>query len=122
MPVLEVATPDAFERDVLRSAQPTVVAFWAAWCPYCRIFRRVFDARAARSGVRFALVHIEEDDNPLWDRYNIEVVPSVAYFVAGRLEKRLDGALRRGVSEREFEAFLRDVLPAEPSASPSLPG
>jgi len=111
MGTLEVPTPEAFERDVLRAPEPTVVLFWAAWCPFCQAFRPLFDARAERSDGRFAIVSLDDASNPLWDRYSVGVVPSLAFFRGGELVARKDGRLMHGLSPEELDAFLGGVMP-----------
>lgn len=106
--VLEVPDAESFDRDVLRADEPTVVAFWAAWCPFCRRFRPLFEKAAERGG-RFAIVRLDADENPLWERYGVAVVPSVAWFRNGALAARKDGALGRGISAQELAAFLDRV-------------
>src|SRR5574342_923948 len=106
MPEIEVADADAFRRDVLEAPGPTVVVFWAAWCPFCRSFRRLFDETAARSAGRFAVVRLDDEESPLWDEYRVNVVPSLAYFRDGGLIARRDGRLGRGLAADELSAFL----------------
>lgn len=111
MVTLDVETPEAFQRDVLDAGAPTVVLFLASWCPFCQAFGPSFDRRAAESGGRFARVYLDEDDNPLWDRYGVQVVPTLAFFADGDLVGRKDGRLLRGLSDAELESFLEDVEP-----------
>jgi thioredoxin 1 len=111
MAVFEVPDADAFARDVLGADEPTVVAFWAEWCPHCRRFRPHFEKAADARRGRFAIARIDEYTNPLWERYAIDVVPTVAYFRGGDLAARRDGKLGRGVTEAELIAFLDEVLP-----------
>ena len=112
MGILEIMDAPQFEAEVLRATEPTVVVFWAAWCPFCRSFRPHFEARAASNGARFAVVRLDSEDNALWDRYGVNVVPSLAYFRDGDLVARKDGRLARGLSEADLDAFLAQVLPA----------
>ncbi|MBI4416955.1 MAG: thioredoxin family protein [Euryarchaeota archaeon] len=112
MAIVDVATAEEFRRHVLEAKEPTVVMFWAAWCPFCRAFKPTFDRYADKYGARFARVSLDEYDNPLWDSYAVNVVPSLAYFQDGALTARKDGRLGRGLTEAELDAFLRQVLPA----------
>ena len=109
MAEFEVGSAEEFERGVLRAPEPTVVMFWAAWCPFCRSFRPAFDARASQSRARFAVVRLDDEDNPLWDAYRVDVVPTLAYFRGGELVARKDGKLGRGLGEPELAAFLREA-------------
>jgi len=112
MPVMEVPTAEAFEEHVLRSGEPTVVLFWAGWCPFCRAFRPLFDAAIREHDAQFALVRLDEYSNPLWDTYRVDVVPSLAFFRGGALVARKDGTLGRGLSKADLETFLDEVRPA----------
>lgn len=109
MRAMEVRTPAEFEQTVLRAREPTVVLFWAAWCPFCQAFRPVFDAAVRNHDARFAVVDLDDQDNPLWDAYRVNVVPSLAFFRNGALVARKDGRLMRGLSKDDLDAFLDQV-------------
>lgn len=110
MALLEVTVPEGFDDAVLRAKEPTVVLFWASWCPFCLAFRPAFTERAARSDARFAIVSLDDYENPLWDTYRVEVVPTLAYFQDGELTARRDGVLMRGLAPADLTAFLDEVL------------
>lgn len=116
MVVTEIDSPEAFEREVLRAEGPTVVLFWASWCPFCTTFRPAFERSAARARTRFAVVRLDDEGNPLWDAYRVEVVPTVALFRDGAVAARLDGQRMVGLSEDQLTEFLRDSLPAARAA------
>ncbi|HEV8594378.1 MAG TPA: thioredoxin domain-containing protein [Thermoplasmata archaeon] len=112
MPVSEVRTAEEFDGRVLRAEEPTVVLFWAGWCPFCRAFRPAFDRAIEGRDERFVIVRLDEDSNPLWERYEVSVVPSLAFFRDGALVTRKDGRLGKGLAPAELDAFLGEVLPA----------
>ena len=60
-----VITDTTFENEVLKSALPTVVDFWAPWCGPCRMMAPVMDQTAAKYRGRFKFCKINVDENPV---------------------------------------------------------
>lgn len=73
--------------------------FLASWCPFCRRFQPAFEAAAKVNGILWAYVDLSDDDNKLWDAFEIEVVPTIIIFKDGKPVWRKDGVLGRGLSE-----------------------
>ncbi len=107
--MLEVKDADAFKKQVLESKEPIVALFWATWCPFCRKFKPEFDKLAAQKAWRFASVYLDDVSNPLWDDYEVEVVPTLAVFRDGRLVDRQDGILGYGLDKKAVDAFVGRV-------------
>ena len=110
--MLQVRDPDAFQESVLQAAEPTVVMFWATWCPFSRRFNVSFEKLASSRPWRFAAVYLDDEQNPLWEEYAVEVVPTLALFRDGKVADRLDGILGYGIDNRMVEEFVRRVEPA----------
>ncbi len=108
--VLEVKNAKAFRAQVLESPEPTVALFWATWCPFCRRFKPEFDKLAAQRPWRFASVYLDDESNPLWDDFAVEVVPTLALFRDGKLIDREDGILGYGLDRRATDAFVSRVV------------
>ena len=109
--VLEVKDAKAFRAQVLEAKEPTVVLFWATWCPFCRRYKPEFDKLAAQRPWRFASVYLDDESNPLWDDYAVDVVPTLALFRAGQLVDRQDGVLGYGIDRKATDAFATRVAP-----------
>lgn len=104
---LELSTVESFREEVGRSTVPTLVMFTTSWCPFCRRFKPKFlDAVAKNPDVRSAMVYIDDYDNPLWDEYSVEVVPTLAVFRSGRAVFRRDGVLGAGLREADLDAVV----------------
>ena len=104
--MLEAKDPGAFRTQVLAASEPTVALFWATWCPFCRKFKPAFDKLAAQKPWRFVSVYLDDESNPLWDDFAVDVVPTLALFRGGRLEAREDGILGYGIDARMVDEFL----------------
>jgi len=109
--MLQVRDSDAFQETVVQATEPTVVMFWATWCPFSRRFNAEFEKLAASRPWRFAAVYLDDEANPLWEEYAVEVVPTLALFRDGKVTDRLDGILGYGIDNRMVEEFVRRVEP-----------
>ncbi len=109
--MLEVRDSEAFQKTVVQASEPTVVMFWATWCPFCRRFKREFDQLASSRPWRFAAVYLDDEDNPLWDDYAVNVVPTLALFRDGKVVDRLDGILGYGIDRKMVDTFVRGLRP-----------
>jgi len=101
------------EKELIESLKggPRVFAlFYASWCPFCRAFLPIFEQHAQRNvGDKFLLVKIDDETNPLWEKYEVDVVPTVILFQGEKVSRRLDGTLGVGLNERQLERFLGSV-------------
>lgn len=104
---LDVIPAQAFEQELAARGR-VIVAFVADWCGYCRRFLPALDeVVAGHPEQRFALADISDDQGDArWERYGIEVVPSVIEFVQGQPASRLDGVLGRGIDARTLKQWI----------------
>jgi thioredoxin 1 len=103
---LEVTTVADFRREVEGSEEPTVVMFTTSWCPFCRRFKPRFVEAATKADIRCAMVYIDDWENPLWDEYRIDVVPTLVLFENGKPVYRRDGVLGRGLGDHDLTAII----------------
>jgi len=107
--MLEIRRAEEFERLLLDSEEPTVVLFWATWCPFCRRFKPEFDRLRERIPCRFATVSLDDASNPLWDDCAIDVIPTLAFVRGGAVVDRENGVLGYGLDARAVEDFANRV-------------
>lgn len=60
---------------------------------------------------KFKVIHVllEDDDNPLWDEYDIPAVPTVILFEEGKIRDRLNARLGTGLKEEQFTNWLNAI-------------
>ena len=51
---------------------------------------------------------VEDDQWVIADQYEVKVVPTALYFENGKVVKRLDGVLGKGLNEKDFVEFIKD--------------
>jgi thioredoxin 1 len=84
--------------------------FYASWCPYCKSFVPVFNQKIhSFNGGTAIQVLLDDYDNPLWDDYSIEVVPTLIFFEKDKVCRRLDGEFGVGLSEKQLIVWLKEL-------------
>ena len=85
-------TDASFDTDVIKSAEPVVVDFWAEWCGPCKMIAPVLDeiAREKAGSVKVGKVNVDENQS-LSFKYNIRAIPSLLFFKNGQLRDQVTG-------------------------------
>lgn len=100
-------TDSSFETEILKSSQPALVDFWAAWCAPCRAIAPAVDALATDYDGRVKFAKLNIDDNPaVPTRYQIQSIPTLLMFKDGKVVGQLIGAYPKGKIEEMIKKAL----------------
>lgn len=93
-----------FEKEVLQSAAPVLVDFWATWCGPCQMMGPELEKlAAAQPGLKVGKVNTDEN-MALAIRYGIDAIPALLLFKAGQPAARTVGYQ----TAAQLESWLRD--------------
>lgn len=90
---------------LLKTGKDTFALFYAEWCPFSMAFLPHFKKHAEGKGRDCVRLTLEEREG-LFDKYNVEYMPTVIYFKNGKPVKRLDAAPHVGLSEKQLLDLL----------------
>lgn len=96
-------TDASFEADVLQSAQPVLVDYWAEWCGPCKMIAPILDEVAKDYNGRLNITKMNVDQNrDIPAKFGIRGIPTLMLFKGGQLAATKVGAL----SKAQLTAFL----------------
>jgi thioredoxin 1 len=95
-----------FEAEVLKSAQPVLVGFWADWCGPCKMLAPVLEEIAMKQAGRVKVAKVNIDENPgLAAQYQVQSIPTLLYFASGEVRDKSVGVQGKKTISLKLEAL-----------------
>jgi thioredoxin 1 len=87
-------TDETFERDVLKSAGPVLVDFWAEWCGPCKQIGPALEQIADELGGDLTIAKLNIEESPTTpSRYGVRGIPTMMLFRDGQMTSMKVGAM-----------------------------
>jgi thioredoxin len=104
--ILEV-TDANFDQDVLKSEQPVLVDFWAAWCGPCRALAPIVDELAKDYHGKIKVGKMDVDSNSATPmRYGVRGIPTLLVFKGGQVKEQIVGYVPKETIQKAIDKHV----------------
>ena len=105
--LIKHTTDATFEADVLKSATPVLVDYWAEWCGPCKMIAPILDEVATNYSGKLQIAKMNVDENrDIPAKFGIRGIPTLMLFKNGELAATKVGAM----SKSQLTAFIDQQL------------
>ena len=105
--LIKHVTDSSFEADVLQSAQPVLVDYWAEWCGPCKMIGPILDEMSTTYAGKLQVAKMNVDENrDIPAKFGIRGIPTLMLFKGGQLAATKVGAM----SKAQMTAFIDQQL------------
>jgi thioredoxin 1 len=86
-------TIENFDQEVLKSASPVLVDFWAVWCGPCKMIAPIVDELATELDGKLKVGKVDVDNHQqIAMQFGIRSIPTLLVFKGGKVVEQIVGA------------------------------
>ena len=105
--ILIALTDTNFRQEVLESAQPVFVEFFAKWCGVCYINAPIIREMALEFQNKIKFCRIDRDTyKDIADAYGVQKIPTMLFFKNGQMVDYIIGIVPRIVITQKLKELL----------------
>ena len=100
-------TQENFEKEVLKSAKPVLVDFWAPWCMPCKIIAPAVDKIADEMKGEIKVMKANLDESPeIATELSVLNIPTLILFKDGQELARIIGVNSKESIENKIKSLI----------------
>ncbi len=98
---------DTWQTEVMQSAVPVLVDFWAEWCGPCKTIIPVLNELAVELAGKLKIGKVNVDENQeLAGKFHIRSIPTLLIIKDGTVQEQMVGALSKADLKAKLSAYL----------------
>ncbi len=107
MSAIQEVTDANFDQEVLQSATPVLIDFWAPWCGPCRAIAPIVEELAREHAGKLKVVKLNVDDNPQTPaRYGVRGIPNLLVIKNGQVAEQIVGAVPKARLDKALSEIV----------------
>jgi thioredoxin 1 len=111
-----------FDQEVLKSEQPVLVDFWAAWCGPCKALAPTVDEVATQYAGKLKVAKMDVDRNQATPmRYGIRGIPALLLFKGGKVADQIVGYVPKETIDRSLSRVIGAEYESAPAVAKAAP-
>jgi thioredoxin 1 len=100
-------TDDTFDQEVIQSATPVLVDFWADWCAPCKMIAPMVDELADEYDGKVKFTKLDVDSNPMTaTTFGIRGIPTLLIFKGGKPVESVVGAVPKSTLKKKLDEAI----------------
>jgi len=104
----KTVTDKDFDENVVKSALPVLVDFWAVWCGPCQIQNPILEELAKQYNGKVVIAKLNVDENPATAaKFGVMSIPTLMLFNGGQVVKQWIGVQGKDALASEFKKILQ---------------